>query len=269
MSDACAPGLARTPPPSASPYTRSHSTPTPPLPPPPTDPAGNTLSGRAMRTAEITTCLWFDTEGEEAAEFYCSVFPNSRSSTSARYGEAGPAAGGHGDDRRVRARRPAVRRAQRRPASSRSPRRSRSRSTAPTRTRSTTTGTTLPRAARRARAAGSRTASGCPGRSSAAAGRAARRPGPGPGAARDGGDADDEEDRHRRDPRPRLTRADRPRRTAPRSGSAPERRGDHLAGLVLHLREVVGALEATRRRSCRRPRCRTAARRTRRSRWSP
>ena len=26
----------------------------------------------------ITTCLWFDTEGEEAAEFYCSVFPGSQ-----------------------------------------------------------------------------------------------------------------------------------------------------------------------------------------------
>ncbi|HEY9473219.1 MAG TPA: VOC family protein, partial [Mycobacteriales bacterium] len=26
----------------------------------------------------IIPCLWFDTEGEQAAEFYCSVFPNSR-----------------------------------------------------------------------------------------------------------------------------------------------------------------------------------------------
>ncbi len=26
----------------------------------------------------ITPCLWFDTEGEEAAEFYTSVFPNSK-----------------------------------------------------------------------------------------------------------------------------------------------------------------------------------------------
>ena len=29
-------------------------------------------------TASITTCLWFDTRGEEAAELYCSLIPNSR-----------------------------------------------------------------------------------------------------------------------------------------------------------------------------------------------
>ncbi|HEV3002154.1 MAG TPA: VOC family protein [Solirubrobacteraceae bacterium] len=38
----------------------------------------------------ITPCLWFDTQGEEAAEFYVSVFPNSRITEVARYGEAGP-----------------------------------------------------------------------------------------------------------------------------------------------------------------------------------
>lgn len=37
-----------------------------------------------------TPCLWFDTEGEEAARFYVSVFPNSRIVEIARYGEAGP-----------------------------------------------------------------------------------------------------------------------------------------------------------------------------------
>jgi predicted 3-demethylubiquinone-9 3-methyltransferase (glyoxalase superfamily) len=37
-----------------------------------------------------TPCLWFDTEGEEAARFYVSVFPNSRIVEVARYGEAGP-----------------------------------------------------------------------------------------------------------------------------------------------------------------------------------
>jgi len=26
---------------------------------------------------ELTTCLWFDGQAEEAARFYCSVFPNS------------------------------------------------------------------------------------------------------------------------------------------------------------------------------------------------
>jgi predicted 3-demethylubiquinone-9 3-methyltransferase (glyoxalase superfamily) len=39
---------------------------------------------------KITPCLWFDTEGEEAARFYTSVFPNSRIVDIARYGAAGP-----------------------------------------------------------------------------------------------------------------------------------------------------------------------------------
>src|SRR5579864_3863882 len=39
---------------------------------------------------KITTWLWFDTEAEEAAEFYTSVFPDSRITNVARYGEAGP-----------------------------------------------------------------------------------------------------------------------------------------------------------------------------------
>ncbi|WP_431781493.1 VOC family protein [Streptomyces chumphonensis] len=38
----------------------------------------------------ITPNLWFDTQGEEAAAFYCSVFPNSRITHVAHYGEAGP-----------------------------------------------------------------------------------------------------------------------------------------------------------------------------------
>jgi len=39
---------------------------------------------------DVTPCLWFDTEGEEAARFYTSVFPNSRIVEVARYGSAGP-----------------------------------------------------------------------------------------------------------------------------------------------------------------------------------
>ena len=39
---------------------------------------------------KITTWLWFDTEAEEAAEFYTSVFPDSRITDVSRYGEAGP-----------------------------------------------------------------------------------------------------------------------------------------------------------------------------------
>jgi predicted 3-demethylubiquinone-9 3-methyltransferase (glyoxalase superfamily) len=38
----------------------------------------------------IMPCLWFDTEAEEAADFYVSVFPKSRIVQVARYGEAGP-----------------------------------------------------------------------------------------------------------------------------------------------------------------------------------
>jgi predicted 3-demethylubiquinone-9 3-methyltransferase (glyoxalase superfamily) len=39
---------------------------------------------------KITPCLWFDTQGEEAARFYTSVFPNSQIGEVARYGAAGP-----------------------------------------------------------------------------------------------------------------------------------------------------------------------------------
>ena len=39
---------------------------------------------------ELTPCLWFDTEGEDAANLYTSVFPNSKILDVARYGTAGP-----------------------------------------------------------------------------------------------------------------------------------------------------------------------------------
>jgi predicted 3-demethylubiquinone-9 3-methyltransferase (glyoxalase superfamily) len=39
---------------------------------------------------KLTTCLWFDTDGEAAAEFYTSVFPNSKIGRISRYGAAGP-----------------------------------------------------------------------------------------------------------------------------------------------------------------------------------
>ena len=38
----------------------------------------------------ITPSLWFDTQGEEAAEFYISVFPNSKITDVTYYNEAGP-----------------------------------------------------------------------------------------------------------------------------------------------------------------------------------
>jgi len=38
----------------------------------------------------ITPNFWFDTESEDAARFYVSVFPNSRINRVSHYGEAGP-----------------------------------------------------------------------------------------------------------------------------------------------------------------------------------
>lgn len=38
---------------------------------------------------KITPCLWFDHQAEEAAEYYTSIFKNSRISHVTRYGEAG------------------------------------------------------------------------------------------------------------------------------------------------------------------------------------
>ncbi len=39
---------------------------------------------------DITPCLWFDTEGEEAAKFYTSLFPNSRITEATHYGPNTP-----------------------------------------------------------------------------------------------------------------------------------------------------------------------------------
>jgi predicted 3-demethylubiquinone-9 3-methyltransferase (glyoxalase superfamily) len=38
----------------------------------------------------ITPNLWFDTESQEAAEFYVSVFPNSEITNITHYNAAGP-----------------------------------------------------------------------------------------------------------------------------------------------------------------------------------
>ncbi|WP_322752642.1 VOC family protein [Frankia sp. Cas3] len=40
--------------------------------------------------SKITPWLWFDTQGEEAAEFYTSIFPNSKILDVTRYGQDGP-----------------------------------------------------------------------------------------------------------------------------------------------------------------------------------
>jgi predicted 3-demethylubiquinone-9 3-methyltransferase (glyoxalase superfamily) len=42
-----------------------------------------------LPTPKITTCLWFDSEAEEAAKFYASVFKNSRIGSISRYGKEG------------------------------------------------------------------------------------------------------------------------------------------------------------------------------------
>ena len=39
---------------------------------------------------KITPNLWFDDNGLEAAEFYCSIFPSSKITSTVPYGEAGP-----------------------------------------------------------------------------------------------------------------------------------------------------------------------------------
>ena len=43
-----------------------------------------------MASQKITPFLWFDTQAEEAANFYTSVFKNSRILQVSRYGDAGP-----------------------------------------------------------------------------------------------------------------------------------------------------------------------------------
>lgn len=42
----------------------------------------------------ITPCLWFDTQAEEAANFYVSLFADSRIVDVSHFGEAGPRAAG-------------------------------------------------------------------------------------------------------------------------------------------------------------------------------
>ena len=43
-----------------------------------------------MTIRSITPFLWFDTQAEDAAKFYVSLFPNSKITHVARYGDAGP-----------------------------------------------------------------------------------------------------------------------------------------------------------------------------------
>lgn len=47
-------------------------------------------TGVLMIKQKIVTNLWFDTEALEAAEFYCSIFPNSRIVDKLYYNDANP-----------------------------------------------------------------------------------------------------------------------------------------------------------------------------------
>ncbi len=42
-----------------------------------------------MGTNAITPCLWFDTQAEEAANFYCAIFKNSKITSISRFPDAG------------------------------------------------------------------------------------------------------------------------------------------------------------------------------------
>ncbi|MBA0127841.1 VOC family protein [Haloechinothrix sp. YIM 98757] len=47
-----------------------------------------------MTARGLTTCLWFDDQAEEAANFYTSIFADSKIGKIARYTEAGPGPAG-------------------------------------------------------------------------------------------------------------------------------------------------------------------------------
>src|SRR6476619_5042769 len=50
------------------------------------------VGGATMQ--KIVTSLWFEDQAEDAANFYVSLFPNSRVVNVVRYGEAGPGEAG-------------------------------------------------------------------------------------------------------------------------------------------------------------------------------
>jgi predicted 3-demethylubiquinone-9 3-methyltransferase (glyoxalase superfamily) len=47
-----------------------------------------------MTSKPFTSCLWFDNQGEEAANFYASIFKNSAITGTVRYTDAGPGPAG-------------------------------------------------------------------------------------------------------------------------------------------------------------------------------
>jgi predicted 3-demethylubiquinone-9 3-methyltransferase (glyoxalase superfamily) len=47
-----------------------------------------------MPEKQFVTCLWFDDQAEAAAEYYTSIFPDSKIGDISRYSEAGPRSAG-------------------------------------------------------------------------------------------------------------------------------------------------------------------------------
>lgn len=43
-----------------------------------------------MTSTPLTTCLWFDTQAEEAATYYTTIFPGAKLGNVSRFGEGGP-----------------------------------------------------------------------------------------------------------------------------------------------------------------------------------
>ena len=53
-------------------------------------PTGSAPARSAPTSTALRTCLWFDTEGEEAVAFYTSIFKDSRIGRISRFSGAGP-----------------------------------------------------------------------------------------------------------------------------------------------------------------------------------
>jgi predicted 3-demethylubiquinone-9 3-methyltransferase (glyoxalase superfamily) len=47
------------------------------------------MEDKRMRLNRISPCLWYDSQAEEAARYYCSIFENSKIRAVSRYGDAG------------------------------------------------------------------------------------------------------------------------------------------------------------------------------------
>ena len=123
-----------------------------------------------LQKPKITPFLWFDDQAEDAANFYVSIFKDSRVTNISRYGEAGKEVHGKKPGTAMTV----VFELEGQPftalngvRSSNSAKPSRFRSVVSRRPKSITTGTNCPRAAirRRSNAPGSKTNSDCHGRS--------------------------------------------------------------------------------------------------------